>query len=395
MTTQPIRLLDDPSVALELRDFLQSQSGPDPLPARERDLVQRRIAASVLALPLSLKLGGLISQGTATTGAASSGAVSTGVASGSGAASSAVVSGVASTGTVSTGAVTAAASVGVGNATASGLGLVGASLAPSAAAGGAIASTGLTLAGAKGVVAGLAGAVSVTKGAAVLGVALATGAGASFVAREVTPARSTVVETDGARERTSAPSARQAAQTRSAKTGLRMSGAPREESPEGALREEELARGSGASPERVQVASRSAKATSVPSAKPHASGALSLSDLEDVRHGEGAEPGDGAVTGSNTDGAGAQVTEGRGTASRSGVVSRGATPEVARTEAEQNASERLQEEVTLLRSAQQLLRTDPAMAREALDRYDVTFPQGAMRAEYDVLRRRLENTRAH
>ena len=54
------------------------------------------------------------------------------------------------------------------------------------------------------------------------------------------------------------------------------------------------------------------------------------------------------------------------------------------------SSEQLQEEVALLRRARELLRSDRTLAVKVLERYDTKFPQGAMRAEYDVPRRRAE-----
>ena len=60
MTRDPIRFLDDPTATMELREFMLGQERPDALPAGQRRAVERRIAVSVLALPLSLKVGGLL-----------------------------------------------------------------------------------------------------------------------------------------------------------------------------------------------------------------------------------------------------------------------------------------------------------------------------------------------
>jgi len=349
MTSDPIRFLDDPSVAAELREFMLGEARPDTLPSRQRDVVQRRIAASVLALPISLKLGGLLSPGGATTGGAGVGTTGAGTAAGGMSASSVVSSSAAASSVASS-------SVASGSAAATGVAAtgtaVGASVAPTAAAG-----VGLTLAGAKGVAAGLAGAVSVTKGAAVLGVALATGAGAGYVAHE-----------NGAHEGgstlepalVSAP-APNAARSRATRVGTRIGAAP--------LPETTLARKDGATKDGASASDPASRGSSL-----GAQGALSLQDLEDVEHGSslpagGLPPGGGALA----------TAEGLSTE----------RPAAEGPATEKLGPDRLHEEVELLRRAQQLLRVDRALAAEALERYDAKFPQGAMRAEYDVLRRRL------
>jgi len=358
MTSDPIRFLDDPSVAAELREFMLGESRPDALPSRQRDVVQRRIAASVLALPLSLKVGGLFSQGGAATGGAGVGTTGAGTAAGGMSASSAAASSAAaSSAAASSAAASSAAATGVAvTGTA-----VGASVAPTAAAG-----VGLTLAGAKGVAAGLAGAVSVTKGAAVLGVALATGAGAGYVAHESGSTPASTLEPAPV----SAP-APNAARSRATRVGTRMGAAP--------LPESALASKEGAAKDGASASGASSRGSSL-----GAQGALSLQDLEDVEDGSALPagslpPSGGALAAADGPGAERLGTE-RPAAERL---------DAERLGAERLGAERLDEEVELLRRAQQLLRVDRALAAEALERYDAKFPQGVMRAEYDVLRRRL------
>jgi hypothetical protein len=52
-------------------------------------------------------------------------------------------------------------------------------------------------------------------------------------------------------------------------------------------------------------------------------------------------------------------------------------------------SNTLFEELQLLRQVSSLRSTDPPEAVRLLDRYDVQFPNGRLRADYDVLRIRL------
>jgi hypothetical protein len=333
MTTDPIRLLDDPSATMELREFMLGQDRPDTLPAAERRAVERRIAASVLAFPLSMKVGGLLSQGTTTAGggtAASTAATSSAVASsttgGVAAGSSAAGSGAVTSGAWATGSA----------------GIASGSVAPAAAAGGALAKATLTVVGAKGTVGALLGALTVTKGAAVLGVALATGVGASYVAKDVTfahqgaaSAPAQVAAAYAAPHRTSAPAADSA-----------LTAAPTSSAGDTLAGSEELA-------SRRPVEARSA---------------LSLEDLEDAELASAATLDDGGV--------------GHPRAKDTGTMA-------GENAQHEYASERLREEVELLRRVQQLLRSDRALAAEALERYDAKFPRGAMRAEYDVLRRRL------
>jgi hypothetical protein len=326
MSEQPIRFLDDPSVAFELREFVLDQARaareqPEALSDGARRMVEGRIAASVLALPVSMKLASLLSQG----GTLSSGGVP-----------SAAVTGSVSSATTS---VTAAA---VSNAGA-GIGIAGASVAPAATAGGALATTTLTVAGAKGV--GLLGALSVTKGVAVLGLAVATGAGATYAVNDRVAAGSEVTSLahEGAFESAS----------RVDRGVTRQSGSVRIGKP--------VAVGDVASDGRQQPVRDSLRSATVRSA----SAELSLEDLEEV-------PRDGAL---------------REDRARRAPADAGNQPALGPEYP--SASERLQEEVELLRRAQQLLRTDRVLAAEALERYDAKFPSGAMRAEYDVLRRRL------
>jgi hypothetical protein len=339
MTEQPIRFLDDPSVALELREFMLDQARaareePEALSDGARRMVQGRIAASVLALPVSMKLGSLLSQGgTLSSGGVSSGAVSSGAATGS-------VSSV-------TAAAVSNAGVGIGSGV---VGVASASVAPAATAGGALATTTLTVAGAKGV--GLLGALSVTKGVAVLGLAVATGAGATYAVKD-----RVVANSEGLSSELASEGAHESARRVDRGVALRSSsvriGQP-------------VVASDSASSVRQQPAPDSVHSASVHSASARsASAELSLEDLEEV-------PRDAALQDDPT---------------------RHVSPEVGKQTAlglgYPSASERLQEEVELLRRAQQLLRTDRVLAAEALERYDVKFPQGAMRAEYDVLRRRL------
>ena len=322
MSEQPIRFLDDPSVALELREFMLDQARaareePEALSDGARRLVQGRIAASVLALPVSMKLGSLLSQG----GTVSSGAATGGVSSAS----------------------TSVAAAAVSNAGA-GIGIASASVAPAATAGSALATT-LTVTGAKGV--GLLGALSVTKGVAVLGLAVATGAGATYAVNDRVVAGS----------EWSGPEAASAA-SRVDRVVTLQSGSVRIGKPSAA--------GDFASDGRRQPVRDSVGSASVRSASARSAGAeLSLEDLEE-------EPQDAAL---------------REEATRH--VPAPASKRTALGPESLNASERLQEEVELLRRVQQLLRADRVLAAEALERYDAKFPQGAMRAEYDVLRRRL------
>lgn len=161
MTRDPIRLLDDPAVDQELKGFLQEERGPEALPPSVRQGVERRIAASIVALP------GLIPT-LGSPGGAGGGAGGASGAAGSGSAAAGTSSGVAGSGAA--GATTSAAVVGGGG---------------SAAVGGTGAVAGATGAAASATLGGFSGGVAAAKIAGVATLLVSVGVGTAYVAGEL------------------------------------------------------------------------------------------------------------------------------------------------------------------------------------------------------------------